>query len=134
MNGASRMRMLRRVACGLALGAMVGASAGCELEEGPAYPVVVNDRCVSDEYIATTEPVYYEGRASYWCGGVWYYRDGGRWGHYDREPPGLRGRRMEPVRRNYEPSFGRGEGRREGRPEGRPGGPGGHPGGRPGHH
>ena len=129
MNRAIRIRALRRVACGVALGALLAISAGCELEAGPAYPVVVNDQCVSDEYIATTEPVYYEGRASYWCGGVWYYRDGGgRWGHYDREPPGLRGRHLEPVRRNYEPSFGR----REARPEGRPAAPpGGHSGGRP---
>jgi hypothetical protein len=46
------------------------------------------------EFIATTEPVYYQGHAAYWYGGRWYYHDAhGGWGHYDREPQELANRR-----------------------------------------
>jgi hypothetical protein len=57
------------------------------------------------EYIATTEPVYYEGHAAYWYGNHWYWRDEhGGWGHYDREPPFLADRRAHfaPARRSWE--------------------------------
>ena len=57
------------------------------------------------EYVATTEPVYYEGHAVYWYGGRWYWQDEhGVWSHYDREPPFLANRRMHspPVRRSWE--------------------------------
>jgi hypothetical protein len=40
----------------------------------------------SADYIATTDPVYYEGHAAYWYGGGWFYRDGGSWHHYRSEP------------------------------------------------
>jgi hypothetical protein len=44
------------------------------------------------EYIATTEPVYFEGHASYWYGNHWVWRDEhGAWAHYDHEPPFLAG-------------------------------------------
>jgi hypothetical protein len=48
------------------------------------------------EYIATAEPVYYEGHPAYWYGGRWYYRNGGVWGHYDAEPAYLRDWRGRP--------------------------------------
>ena len=57
------------------------------------------------EYVATTEPVYYEGHAAYWYGNHWNWRDAhGGWNHYDREPPALAERRMHaaPVRRSFE--------------------------------
>jgi hypothetical protein len=57
------------------------------------------------EYIATTEPVYYEGHAAYWYNNHWYWRDaGGNWGHYDQEPAFLADRRMHspPDRREFE--------------------------------
>jgi hypothetical protein len=57
------------------------------------------------EYIATTEPVYYEGHAAYWYNNHWYWRDGGgNWGHYDQEPAFLADRRMHspPDRRQFE--------------------------------
>jgi hypothetical protein len=39
------------------------------------------------EFIATTEPVYYQGHAAYWYGNQWYYHDEhGGWAHYDHEP------------------------------------------------
>jgi hypothetical protein len=46
------------------------------------------------EYIATVEPVYYEGHPAYYYGNRWYYRDGARWGHYNDEPAFLRDRRF----------------------------------------
>jgi hypothetical protein len=56
------------------------------------------------EFIATTEPVYYEGHAAYWYGNRWVYRDEhGGWGRYDHEPPALADRRghFPPVRHSY---------------------------------
>jgi hypothetical protein len=48
-----------------------------------------------------TEPVYYEGRPVYLYSGHWYYREGPRWRHYEREPPVLYQRRVQgpPPRR-----------------------------------
>ena len=106
-----------------AVGSLLMAGAGCEVSAQPAYPTAgyySTSDYPPDEYIATTEPVYFEGHASYWYGGQWYYRDGGgRWGHYDREPGYLYQRRMAapPARRGYEthsrgaPSRGGGGGR-----------------------
>jgi hypothetical protein len=54
-------------------------------------------------FIATTQPVVFEGHAAYWYGGRWYYRDGNAWRYYRNEPPVLRDRRMrhEPERHFY---------------------------------
>jgi hypothetical protein len=41
-------------------------------------------------YIATSRPVYYEGRPSYWYNDRWYYRDGRSWRTYNDEPRFLR--------------------------------------------
>jgi hypothetical protein len=39
------------------------------------------------EFVATTEPVYYGGHASYWYNGHWYWKDEhGGWQHYESEP------------------------------------------------
>ncbi len=57
------------------------------------------------EYVATTEPTYYEGHAAYWYGGHWSWRDAhGGWNHYDNEPASLAERRAHapPVRRSWE--------------------------------
>ena len=105
---------LRAAACAVALCATVACMSGCGgVEVTGEYPAGYYDGYPPDAYIATTEPVYYEGHAAYWYGGFWYYRDGGRWGHYDREPAGLYSHRMQGGigRRNYEPSRGRGSGR-----------------------
>ncbi len=53
---------------------------------------------------ATTRPVYYEGRAAYWYGNRWYYRDGREWRYYREEPEHLRNYRNNRghVRQNYE--------------------------------
>ena len=97
---------LRSAAGALALVMVAVATTGCGVEMGATYPGIEVDTYPPDGYIATTEPVYYEGRATYWYGGNWYYRDGNRWNHYDREPPALQQRRVQaaPVRRSYTPS------------------------------
>jgi hypothetical protein len=55
------------------------------------------------EYIATTEPVYYEGHPAYWYNGHWYWRDEHGWNHYDQEPAFLADRRAHfpPARRSW---------------------------------
>jgi hypothetical protein len=80
-----------------ALGALaaistIGASAAAQWVPPPA------------EYIASTEPVYYEGHASYWYGNHWYWHDEhGAWNHYDHEPAALAERRgrAAPARRSW---------------------------------
>lgn len=44
-------------------------------------------------YIATNRPVYHEGRATYWYGNRWQYREGRNWRSYREEPRALRERR-----------------------------------------
>ncbi len=79
------------LAAGLAACAMTG-SARAQVYVGPP-----------PEYIATVAPVYFEGRAAYWYGNRWYYRDGGAWRWYDNEPGYLRDWRVRraPVRQFY---------------------------------
>jgi hypothetical protein len=77
----------------LALVSLIGSTA--EAQWAPPPP----------EFIATAEPIYYEGHAAYWYGNHWSYRDEhGGWGHYDHEPPFLADRRAHwtPVRRSWE--------------------------------
>jgi hypothetical protein len=100
-----RAGLLRAFAGVAALGGAIVFTPACEvgIEGGADYPVAYGD--YPDGCIATTDPVYYNGYASYWCGGFWYFRGGGgRWGRYDREPPGLYQHRLQgaPARRNYE--------------------------------
>jgi hypothetical protein len=75
------------VACAAAVG-----TSGCEVSAYPDNTYVDGDYPPAD-YIATVEPVYFEGHAAYWYNNRWYYRDGARWGHYDHEPAGLAARR-----------------------------------------
>jgi hypothetical protein len=44
----------------------------------------------SDAYMATEDPVYYDGQPTYYYGGLWYYRNGGGWSYYRSEPGYLR--------------------------------------------
>jgi hypothetical protein len=94
----------RRLLGGVLLGAATAAASGCDVEAYPAaYPDDGGDYPPA-AFIATAEPVYYEGHASYWYGNHWVYRDGNRWGSYRREPPALAQRRAEhgePPRTNY---------------------------------
>jgi hypothetical protein len=57
------------------------------------------------EYIATTNPIYFEGHPAYFYNDYWHYRDErGRWIYYRTEPRFLAERRAHhmPVRRYYE--------------------------------
>jgi hypothetical protein len=114
---------LRSAACTFMLAASLAATVGCAVGVEPGYPDGYYADYPPDAYIATTEPVYFEGHAAYWYGGRWYYRDGARWNHYDREPPALQQRRMQapPVRRTYE-SRGRPAVRSTANPGAKPGG------------
>ena len=44
-------------------------------------------------FVATVQPVYYEGHASYWYGNRWHWRDHHGWHVYEREPVYLRDHR-----------------------------------------
>ena len=103
MSRASVTRLLR-IAWAVTGGAMLVATAGCAWEVGAGYPSVYYEEYPPDAYIVTTEPVYFDGHATYWYGAHWYYRDGGRWRYYEREPSGLHERRLQvlPTRRVYE--------------------------------
>ncbi len=104
------IEILQKFAAVAFLAALVAGPSACDAGVGvSAYPAGYYGDYPPDGYVATTEPVYFEGRASYWYGNRWYYRDGGRWGHYDREPAGLYQRRSQGafVRRSYEPARGR---------------------------
>lgn len=102
---------LRTVALVMALAASLCAVTGCEVGVGSAYPADYYDY-PPDWYIATTSPVYFGGYPAYWYHGRWFYRDGGRWRYYAREPRALYQYRVHapPVRRNYEPAFRRSAG------------------------
>ncbi|MGO8997846.1 MAG: hypothetical protein ACLQVI_31390 [Polyangiaceae bacterium] len=109
MSGAGMYRALRAFTCVAVLGGVAAVVPACEVGvEGADYPVAYGGG-YPDGCIATTDAVYYNGYPSYYCGGYWYFRgEGGRWGHYDREPRGLYQRRIGGggggvVRRNYEP-------------------------------
>lgn len=94
-------RIILTILTGVVLALCLGstpASAGVSIRIG-GPPAV---------YIATSRPVYYENRATYWHGGRWHYRDGRGWHTYRREPRYLRNHRNQ-QRRHY---YGRGRGRR----------------------
>jgi hypothetical protein len=64
------------------------AASGCSAEilaEPVEYP--------PQAFVATTAPVYYQGRPAYWYNERWYYRTGGGWGYYRVEPGYLNRRR-----------------------------------------
>jgi hypothetical protein len=95
--------MTRTLATLLSSALLVGAVALC-LKATPAQAQIVI--APSSACIATISPVYYEGRASYWCGGQWYYQNGGAWGVYGSEPGYLHNYRgSHPAVRQ---SYGRG--------------------------
>src|SRR5450432_2256276 len=80
--------LLSKVAfAGLLMGAVAGVS-GCYDDyavEPAGYPPAAT--------IASVEPVYYEGRPTYFYNNQWYYRNGNGWAYYRSEPGFLRERR-----------------------------------------
>jgi hypothetical protein len=68
--------------------ASLGVVAGlglCAPHEASAQDVIVQP---DDAYIATAEPVYYNGLAHYWYRNRWYYRNGRSWAWYGGGEPG----------------------------------------------
>jgi len=95
-------RIIATVSKGFVLVSALGALGAVSLIGAPAHAQWAPP---PSEYVATTEPVYYEGHAAYWYGGHWNWRDEhGAWNHYDHEPPALLDRRQRspPVRRSWE--------------------------------
>jgi len=82
----------------------VGAIVAC-LAATPAVAQVRIQISPPSWYIATTRPVYYEGRPSYYYGNQWHYRQGRTWHTYREEPRYLRdhrrGQRHQHDRRQY---------------------------------
>jgi hypothetical protein len=94
-------RIIVALSKGLMMVSAVGALAAVALVGTPALAQWAPP---PPEYVATTEPVYYEGHAAYWYGNHWSWRDEhGAWNHYDHEPPALAARRGQaaPVRRSW---------------------------------
>jgi hypothetical protein len=81
--------MLSRVATLGALALTALGATGCYAGayDDPAY-------YPSDGFVATEDPVYYDGQATYFYGGLWYYRSGGSWSYYRSEPGYLRDYRV----------------------------------------
>jgi hypothetical protein len=65
---------------------VVLGTSGCAAEvygDAAYYP--------DDSFVATADPVYFDGQANYYYGDRWYYRgSGGRWSSYGSEPSYLR--------------------------------------------
>ncbi len=101
------VRMVRTLVSTLAVvSALVISGCTGEVDVTATVPTVTFYDLLPEAFIATAVPVYFEGHATYWYGGHWYYRGaGGRWAHYDREPPELHQRRVAapPARHAYEP-------------------------------
>jgi hypothetical protein len=55
----------------------------------------------SSAYVASYEPIYYNGSAHYFYNNHWYYRDHGAWRGYEHEPAELWGRRGEWAGRRH---------------------------------
>jgi hypothetical protein len=75
----------------------LAALTGCYAEAGPPYAETTITAAPVD--IDTYPSVVYEGRPVYFYGDRWWYRDGGRWTYYHREPTELH-RQREHVRRD----------------------------------
>jgi hypothetical protein len=80
----------------------VGAVAAC-LASTPAMAQISVDFYPPAAFVATSRPVYYQGRPTYWYGNRWYYRDGRNWHSYRDEPRALHNYRgqHEPYRQFY---------------------------------
>jgi hypothetical protein len=87
--------MTRKVTKALATLSVLGALGAVSFlpAQSSAQEVVV---APPSEFIATAEPVYYEGHPAYWYNNHWYYRNGASWGWYHDEPGFLRDYRGRP--------------------------------------
>jgi hypothetical protein len=90
-------RALQTLSKGLLI---AGAIAAC-LASTPAQAEVRIEISPPSWYIATSRPVYYEGRPAYWYDNHWYYREGRSWRTYNDEPRYLREHRGRAPERHY---------------------------------
>jgi hypothetical protein len=67
------------VSVGLVAGISLCAPSDASAQEVVVYP--------DDAYIATAEPVYYNGADHYWYRDRWYYRNGRSWAWYQGGEP-----------------------------------------------
>lgn len=67
-------------------GTTVASGCSAEIMAEPAY-------YPPPSFVATTSPVYFEGRPAYYYNDRWYFRSGGGWGYYRTEPGYLYRRR-----------------------------------------
>jgi hypothetical protein len=68
----------------LLMGILLVGAISVGLRAAPAQAQIVIEP--PSTCIATISPVYYQGRAAYWCGDQWYYQNGDAWGVYGTEP------------------------------------------------
>jgi hypothetical protein len=71
----------------LPLAAVIAHAPAAEAQAVVVYP--------SAAYVASYEPIYYNGHAHYYYNNHFYYRDHGAWRGYEHEPAALWGRRGE---------------------------------------
>ena len=85
-------------------GALLSGAIMLSLLSTPALAQIEIQLFPPVSFRATARPVYWEGHASYWYQGRWYYREGNDWRYYHEEPVHLREYRTnrEPPRQNYE--------------------------------
>jgi hypothetical protein len=79
--------VIRRLAGAIIVSGTLIAGSGCGVEVGAGYPGAYYGDSPPDGYIATAEPVYYNGIANYWYGDRWYYRNGRSWASYGGGEP-----------------------------------------------
>jgi hypothetical protein len=84
--------MNRTIACITASAALL-LSVVVYSRDSLAQTVVVEGPPTS--YVASYEPIYYNGWAHYWWHDHWYYRDHGAWHWWDKEPGFLHDHRGE---------------------------------------
>jgi hypothetical protein len=99
----------------LMLSCVLGVGISACVPVVPVGPEVGVDVYPPGAFIATASPVYFEGRAAYWYGNRWWYRDGGAWRFYGNEPAYLRSYRARvpaPARQYYGRAHGGGYRRR----------------------
>jgi hypothetical protein len=75
------------VALAAAFLALSGDSTDARAQVQVVYP--------TPAYVASYEPVYYNGFAHYWYRDRWFYRDHAAWRWYEHEPDFLHARRGE---------------------------------------
>jgi len=102
---------MTRMLVSLLKGALCAGAISACLVASPAQAAQVEIQVGPPRWhIATARPVYHEGRATYWYGNRWHYREGRNWRTYREEPSYLRERRHRGDDRRYRQYYGRDDG------------------------